>query len=162
MPRDMNQPTAAAAHAASAATAAGTPVPLEGLAIEIAARVLAGRNRFEIRLDPPELGRIEVRLDIDRSGQITSRLLVERAETLDVLRRDAHELERALNQAGLKTGDNGLQFALRDQGFANRNAGDRPDAARLVVTEQELPSADGMEAGYGRMLRAGGGVDIRV
>ena len=74
------------------------PVPLEGLAVEIAARAQAGRNRFEIRLDPPELGRIDVRLDIDRSGQVTSRLVVERAETLDVLRRDAHQLERALQE----------------------------------------------------------------
>ena len=90
-------------------------VPIAGLALEIAARVQSGRSRFEIRLDPPELGRIDVRLDVDRSGQVTSRLVVDKAETLDLLRRDAPELERALQQAGLKTGDNGLQFALRDQ-----------------------------------------------
>ena len=38
-------------------------VPIAGLAIEIAGKALAGKNRFEIRLDPPELGRIDVRLD---------------------------------------------------------------------------------------------------
>jgi flagellar hook-length control protein FliK len=64
-------------------------IPLAGLAIEIAGKALAGKNRFEIRLDPPELGRINVRLDVDRDGNVTSRLTVERAETYDLLRHDA-------------------------------------------------------------------------
>ena len=152
-------PTAAAATTASAATAPA--VPVEGLAVEIAARAQAGRNRFEIRLDPPELGRIDVRLDVDRSGHVTSRLIVERAETLDLLRRDAPELERALQQAGLKTSDNGLQFTLRDQAFAGRDDERAPDAARLIVPADGDALESG-QRGYGRMLRLGGGIDIRV
>ncbi len=152
-------PTAAAATAATVTTA---PVSVEGLAIEIAARAKAGGNRFEIRLDPPELGRIDVRLDVDRSGHVTSRLTVERAETLDILRRDAPELERALQQAGLKTSDNGLQFTLRDQAFAGRDdERAAPDAARLIVPD-ELDAVDTGQRGYGRLLRLGGGIDIRV
>ena len=60
-----------------------------------------------------------MRLDVDRGGNVTSRLTVERAETLDLLRRDAPQLERALQHAGLNT-EGGLQFSLRDQNFANR------------------------------------------
>ena len=90
---------------------------MAGLAVEIVTRAREGKNRFEIRLDPPELGRIDVRLDIDRQGNVTSRLLVERADTLDLLRRDFSNLERALNDAGLKTDSGSLQFAMRDQGF---------------------------------------------
>jgi len=138
-------------------------VSLAGLAIEIAARAKTDGNRFEIRLDPPELGRIDVRLDIDRSGQITSRLVVDRVETLDALRRDAGDLERALQQAGLKTSDNGLQFALRDQSFAGRDQSlPTPGAARVIVPASELPATETAQTGYGRVLRSGGGVDIRV
>ena len=113
-------PTQSTAAANAAAAAAPTPapaatVPVAGLAVEIAAQSNAGRNRFEIRLDPPELGRIDVRLEIDGDGQVKSRLIVERSETLDMLRRDAPQLERALQQAGLKTSDNALEFSLRDQ-----------------------------------------------
>ena len=77
--------------ARSTAGIAGLSVfsPAAGLAVEIAARAQTGQNRFEIRLDPPELGRIDVRLDIDSSGQVTSRLVVERADTLEHLRRDS-------------------------------------------------------------------------
>ncbi len=147
------------------ATAAGsTAVPVAGLAVEIAARAQAGGTRFEIRLDPPELGRIDVRLDVDQSGQVTTRLVVEKAETLDFLRRDAPELERALQQAGLKTGDNGLQFTLRDQGGQNQDSGEnwRSNVAKLVVPDPEMNAVETVPGGYGRSLRLGTGIDIRV
>lgn len=147
---------------AVAASSTGA-VPIAGLAVEIATRAQAGRNRFEIRLDPPELGRIDVRLDVDRSGQVTSRLVVEKAETLDLLRRDAAELERALQQAGLKTAENGMQFTLRDQSFAGRDDGPASgSSATLIVPDSEFGSADILAASYGRVLRPGGGIDIRV
>jgi len=147
------------AHAPAAAEA--TPVPIAGLAVEIAARAHAGRNRFEIRLDPPELGRIDVRLDIDSSGQVTSRLVVERAETLEVLRRDAGELQRAFQDAGLKTSDNGLQFALRDQNFAGRNDhAASPWHARVIVPDGSVGAIDTLPD-HGRVYRSGG-IDIRV
>ena len=116
-------------------------VPLAGVAIEIASKALAGKNHFEIRLDPPELGRIEVRLDVDRDGNVTSRMIADRSDTLDLLRRDASGLERALQDAGLKTADNGLQFSLRDQSTGQQQANGGSDTARLVV-EDENACAD--------------------
>jgi flagellar hook-length control protein FliK len=153
-------PTAAQSGAAASDP---TAVPLAGLAVEIAARAQAGSNRFEIRLDPPDLGRIDVRLDIDRDGHVTSRLMVEKAETLDLLRRDAPELERALQQAGLKTGDSGLQFALRDQSFGGQNQDDSSSpSAKLVVADPDMPPVETVPGVYGRALRLGAGIDIRV
>jgi flagellar hook-length control protein FliK len=162
------QPVVASHHAAAAdATAASRPaeqaVPVTGIAVEIAAQARAGKNRFEIRLDPPELGRIDVRLDIDRDGKVTSRLTVDRVETLDILRRDAHSIERALNDAGLKTSDSALQFSLRDQGFAQRDSSGDGDnkGARLVAADAEL-SATAAAPIYNRLPGLGGGLDIRV
>jgi flagellar hook-length control protein FliK len=139
-------------------------VPLTGLAVEIAARAQTGKNRFEIRLDPPELGRINVRLDLDHDGTVTSHLVVDRAETLDLLRRDAPNLERAFQQAGLKTSDNGLQFSLRDQTFAGRDQSGQPAShmARLVVPDDQLASIETTQRSYGRLAGTGGGLDIRV
>ena len=136
-------------------------VPLSGVAIEIAGKALAGKNRFEIRLDPPELGRIDVRLDVDRDGNVTSRLTVDRPDTLDLLRRDAAGLERALQDAGLKTANNGLQFSLRDQSMNEQQAGTSPGAAVLVATDESLPSIDVIPQRY-RLAGQGGGLDIRV
>jgi flagellar hook-length control protein FliK len=130
--------------------------------LEIASKALSGKNRFEIRLDPPELGRIEVRLDVDRDGNVTSRMTVDRADTLDLLRRDASGLERALQDAGLKTADNSLQFSLRDQSMGQQQTSAGPDAAQMIVTDETSPSIDVIPQNYGRLAGTGGGLDIRV
>ena len=162
------QTTASAAPAPAAqltATAAtGAAVPLSGLAMEIAASANSGKTRFEIRLDPAELGRIDVRIDVDRHGQVTSHLTVERPETLQMLRQDANQLQRALDNAGLSTGNSGLQFSLRDQSSQGQNDGNQsnPNAHRVVVSEEDSVPAVVAGRSYGRMLGSSGGVDIRV
>jgi flagellar hook-length control protein FliK len=150
--------TAAAAPAAPADAA----VPLAGLAVAIAARSQAGTNRFDIRLDPPELGRIDVRLAVDSSGQVTSHVTVDRADTLQFLQSQQPQLEHALEQAGLRTADNGLQFTLRDQSFAgqNGNGGGQQNAAQLVIPDTE--SAPVATAQIYSRLSLGSGLDIRV
>ena len=138
-------------------------VPLAGVAIEIAGQAMAGKNRFEIRLDPPELGRIEVRLDVDRDGQVTTRLIADRSDTLDLLRRDASGLERALQDAGLKTADNSLQFSLRDQTMGREQSNTpTPGAAQIIVHDDALPVNDATQRNYSRLAGLRGGIDIRV
>jgi flagellar hook-length control protein FliK len=150
-------------------TAAPSPVtlpaaalPVAGIAVEIAGKALAGKNRFEIRLDPPELGRIHVRLDVDHDGQVTSHITADRSDTFDLLRRDAPALERALQDAGMKTANNGLQFSLRDHGFGRH---DQPapmhDAARVIVRDDAL-DADIVAPVYRAPLHGRSGLDIRV
>ena len=58
------------------------------------------------------------------------------ARTLD-------QLQRALDNAGLSTGNAGLQFSLRDQSSQGQNDGGQsnPNAHRLVVSEEDsVPS----------------------
>ena len=159
-----NSATAPAPGALSVTTAANGPVPLSGLALEIAASIKSGKSRFEIRLDPADLGRIDVRIDIDRNGQVTSHLTVEKPETLSILRQDAPQLQRALDDAGVKTGSGGLQFSLRDQSSSGQNNGgdSRPSAQRLIITDEESIPAAVAGRSYGRSHGGSGGVDIRV
>lgn len=152
-----------AANPRAATLMAQTPVPVSGIAVEIAVQARAGNNRFEIRLDPPELGRIDVRLDVDQDGNVKSRLVIERSDTYDLLRRDSSTLERTLQQAGLKTSDNGLEFTLRDQGSAQRDTREQNprNAERGIIPDADILPAEAT-SGYGRMLGLGGGVDIRI
>jgi flagellar hook-length control protein FliK len=162
----LNSPaTSAAPGGAFTVTAqASGPVPLSGLAMEIAASAKSGKSRFEIRLDPADLGRIDVRIDIDRNGQVTSHLTVEKPETLSMLRQDAPQLQRALDDAGLKTGNGGLQFSLRDQSSSGQNSGNdsSPNAQRLVISADDAIPAAVAGRTYGRSLGSSSGVDIRV
>ncbi|WP_291607820.1 flagellar hook-length control protein FliK [Bradyrhizobium sp.] len=156
--------TAASTSTLGVATPGTSAVPLSGLPIEIAASVRSGKTRFDVRLDPADLGRIDVRISVDRNGQIISHLTVEKPETLAMLQQDAPQLQRALDDAGLKTGSNGLQFSLRDQSSSGQNNGNdnSGNARRLIITEDEAVPAAVAGRNYGRMLGSSGGIDIRV
>jgi flagellar hook-length control protein FliK len=157
-------PLAAASLATTTAVAqpatSATPVPIAAIAVEIATQAQAGKSRFEIRLDPPDLGRIDVRLDVDRDGNVSSRLVVERQDTYDLLRRDSSQLERALQQAGLKTADNALQFSLRGHAFG-RDPDQPPASSRLMIADDTAVAPEALQPVYGRVLGRGG-LDIRV
>jgi hypothetical protein len=153
--------TPAAAVSQAPAHPASPAVPMAGLAVEIATQAHDGKRQFEIRLDPPELGRIDVRLEVDRDGHAKSRLIADRTATLDLLRREAPQLERALAQAGLKMSDNALEFALRQHAFAREEAPPQ-HAARVIVPADDPAPIEAMRQGYGRLLGLGGGLDIRV
>ncbi len=149
--------------ATAALTAPAAAVTIAGLPVAIAARAQAGANQFDIRLDPPELGRIDVRLDIDSSGQVTSHVTVDRPETLTLLQSQQPQLERALEQAGLRTADNGLQFSLRDQSFAGGNSGGNTPSSppqQLVIPDPDLSPVETTQI-YSRW-GLGGGIDITV
>ncbi len=119
--------TAKAATPAEAMARADAPVPLQAVAVEIGMRAMRGSKEFSIRLDPEDLGRIDVRLEISEAGQVQAKVVVERVETLQLLQRDAKTLERAFDQAGLKTSADGLQFSLRDPGQQNSGQQGRDD-----------------------------------
>jgi flagellar hook-length control protein FliK len=160
-----NNPVTAPAGTPTVAVATGAPVPVSGLAIALAASVQSGKTRFEMRLDPADLGRIDVRIDVNRSGQVTSHLIVEKPETLSMLQHDAPQLQQALNDAGLKTGGGGLQFSLRDQSSSGQNNGNQQMPAntqRLIVSDENTMPAAVAGQSYGRMLNLSSGVDIRV
>jgi len=155
--------TAATAPAATSAAASTAAVPIAGLAVAIAARAQGGSNQFDIRLDPPELGRIDVHLDVNRDGQATTHMTADRADTLQLLQSQQSQLERALEQAGLKTAGNGLQFTLRDQSLAGQQNGSNPQsngAAQIVVPDPDLTPVAATQV-YTR-AGLGSGVDIRV
>ncbi|HVX57732.1 MAG TPA: flagellar hook-length control protein FliK [Candidatus Saccharimonadales bacterium] len=98
-----------------------------GLAVQIAAKSDEGVKHFDIRLDPPELGRVDVKLSIDDAGQAQAHLAVEKPQTLDMLQNDRSNLERALKDSGVNLSQNGLNFSLKGQ---EKQGGDNPQSFR--------------------------------
>jgi flagellar hook-length control protein FliK len=114
---------AAAPRTVQAAYQQPTLINLPQVAFEIVRQVQAGNSRFQIRLDPAELGRIDVQLDVDRSGNVSARMVVDRPETLDLMQRDQRALQQALQQAGLDSSRTNLEFSLRQNPFAGDGSG---------------------------------------
>jgi flagellar hook-length control protein FliK len=117
------------------------------LAQQVGQRAGAGETRFEIRMDPPELGRIEVRLHIDRDNRAHAVLLAERADTLSDLSRASRALERALEDAGLKLAQGGLEFGLKRDAPHQGMAEGRQPVERLVAADGDGDGAGGAMSG---------------
>ncbi len=138
------------------------PVPnLPALAVTIAAKSQSGARQFDIRLDPPELGRVDVRLSIDASGKTSAHLSADQLQTLHLLQKDASVLTRALRDAGLNVAQDGLNFSLRQQthdgGAGNHNRG----ASRAFSATATI-SLDATIAGTAIRGPLDGRLDIRV
>nr|WP_248305989.1 MULTISPECIES: flagellar hook-length control protein FliK [unclassified Devosia] len=99
-----------------------------------------GISRFQIRLDPAELGRIDVRLDVDQNGQLNAKLIVERPETLDMMQRDQRALERALQQAGIDAHRATLEFSLKQNDQQANRDGSPFDRAEALLESDDTTS----------------------
>jgi chemotaxis protein MotD len=134
------------------------------LAVQIAAKFGDGNKQFDIRIDPPELGRVEVKLTIDDQGRAQAHLAVEKTQTLDMLQNDRSNLERALKDSGVDLSQNGLNFSLKGQ---ERQQGDNTPSFRgrsrnLAVTAA-IESASAAAAASANSFATGDArLDIRV
>jgi len=164
---------------AGQASRSGGPQPhIDAQAVARMAQVIAGRARegaraFEIRMDPPELGKVDVRLEIGADKKVQALMLAEKPETLADLERAARALERALNEAGLEMKRGGLSFGLREDGAGSRGRGDEGDASHSgdAVTKNSsapdepaiMASADPSEREiFGFAARAAARVSVSV
>jgi len=157
--------SANAASASAGATATTARPDVNALAIRIAQKSQDGTQRFEIALDPPELGRVDVRLEFGRDGRVATHLTVDSTDTLDALMRDSRGLERALQAQGLKLDDGGVQYHLRDQSsFTQHEHGqDTQDHSPPAGTEADgtTQTSDPEEPAPTRRLTLGG-LDVRI
>ena len=69
-------------------------------------------QRFEVRLDPAELGRVDVRIEIGADKKVHAVLAAHDSAALTDLMRGQRALERALADAGIDLKDGGLKFEL--------------------------------------------------
>jgi flagellar hook-length control protein FliK len=111
----------AAVAAATGNASAGAAAPSEQVAVEIHKGIAAGKDSITIKLNPAELGKIDVKMELSDDGTLRATIAVEKAETLDLLQKDARGLERALQNAGLQADSGSLNFSLRGEGGGNSN-----------------------------------------
>jgi flagellar hook-length control protein FliK len=140
---------------------------VDALALRIAAKSADGESQFQIRLDPPSLGRIEIHLNMDSQGNAQAQLSADRPQTLDALQRDSGALERALKDAGLDL-PGGLSFSLKSDGKSAAWRDSQNSARNRAMQIDALDAANSAAAilGLTSTGQAWGaasiGLDIRV
>ena len=131
------------------------------MGVEIARRVSAGRDEVTIRLNPVEMGRIEVRMSFDDSGSLRAVVAAESPVALDMLRRDAADLTRALTDAGIRSDGQSFRFDSRSggdgQSWQRQQSGSEQRSGDGRFASPDAPEGD--EPQY-RPLRSSGQIDL--
>ena len=148
--------------------AAERPLPpaqqiIDQIKVSITRAAKAGLDKVTIQLKPHELGRVDVQLEMSEDHKVRVTVTADNKDTLALLQNDQRTLERALNDAGLRTDSNNLHFSLRSdsdaQNAANegRNGGKNAAAADNGATDDADDIA--MTYDYAEAARVRGGID---
>ena len=106
--------------------------------------VREGVDQITVQLMPEDLGRIEVKLELGQDAVTRVSFLVDKQHTFDLIQRDAAQLERMLQDAGVRADAGSMQFNLRQESqskepFANmddeEDEGDTRSVSSLGKTE---------------------------
>ncbi len=144
--------------------ATSLPFTTEQVAVQIHKAANAGQDRVNIRLYPADLGRVDVKLEWADDGALRAVISAERSETLDLLQRDSRALDRALQEAGLKTDSGSLSFDLRgnaEHRDATAEAGDREPTRRGPENPDDDTTAAEMDV-HSRLRAHDGVLDLSV
>jgi flagellar hook-length control protein FliK len=142
-------------------------VTVDQVAMHLTKAADDGIDHLTIHLKPAELGSIEVKLEMGDDGISKATITADRQDTLNLMQRDSHRLEQALDNAGLKTDPGSLSFNLRGDGgrnnpsFAQGNGSPYAPFTRSTTDDAAMPVNPAL-LGYINSRAALGGVDIRV
>ena len=112
--------TMQAAHSSTTSSQqAGQTHPATNMvAAQITKSVSNGNVRsMTLHLNPAELGRVEVRMEFGADNTVKAHMIVEKPETLLMLQRDAAALERALQDLGMETGSDSLNYEMAQENY---------------------------------------------
>ena len=139
---------------------------VDQVTVQITKAFHAGTDKINIQLKPAALGRIDVQLEVASDGRVSAIVTADNKDTLEMLQRDAKDLAKALQDAGLHADAGNMNFNLREQ---NREAPEKgPDGPAVVedgefateIADEDLNAV--MAAGYRGGVDADGHVDIRA
>lgn len=99
----------------SSARSAAPSAMTQMVNIQLQRNISAKIDTMTLQLDPADLGKLDIKLKFEKDGAIRAHLVAERPETLAMLQRDSHHLEKVLQQSGLNIDEKSLSFDLRHQ-----------------------------------------------
>ncbi len=75
-----------------------------------------GKNSIELHLEPAHLGKVSIKFDFGAEGKPAIMVLADKSDTLDMLKKDSSEIQKILNDNGIKADSGSLSFNLNSGG----------------------------------------------
>jgi len=138
---------------------------VEQVSVKITKAIQAGIDKINIQLRPANMGRVEVKMELTSDNRLMAVITADSKDTMELLKNDSRDLQRALQEAGLQTDAGDLSFNLRGQegqeGEGNGNhANVQPEDEEFAdidtpIVEDAVIASDGSIISNGR-------VDVRA
>ncbi|MBL4614562.1 MAG: flagellar hook-length control protein FliK [Magnetovibrio sp.] len=119
----------------------------EQVNVQISKAIANGMDKISIQLKPAHLGRIDIQMEIASDGRVTAVVTADNKDTLDLLKQDSRELERAMREAGLQMNSGDLSFNLRENANQGQD-GTKTAGSNRLSNEPTLDEL--LEANAGR------------
>ncbi|MCR4376895.1 MAG: flagellar hook-length control protein FliK [Rhodospirillales bacterium] len=110
--------------------------------VQISKAIADGMDKINIQLRPAHLGRVEVQLEMTTDGRVTAMVTADNKDTLDLLKQDSRELQRAMREAGLQMDSGDLSFNLRENGNQTQGGSETDKRGQASGSLTKEPSLD--------------------
>ena len=134
---------------------------IEQIKVNITKSAIKGVDTIDIQLKPEDLGKVQVKMHIAKDGKIQAEIIASRAETADLLQKDASSLSKAFNDAGYDTDAKSFTFSFQDEHQTNSQEKDDAGLLKFIgdTLEQE---AEGLAGNDNLVYDPALGLNIRV
>lgn len=134
---------------------------VEQIKVNITKSAVKGVDTIDIQLKPEDLGKVQVKMHIAKDGKVQVEIMASRAETAELLQKDASSLSKAFNEAGYDTDAKSFTFSFQNENQAKGQEKDDSGLLKFIgdTLEQEAENIAGNDnLGYDPVL----GLNIRV
>jgi|GEM_PF-3846315 len=135
---------------------------LEQVRIGLARAVEGAPSKLSLELMPKNLGKVTIEVEAAKDGQLKASIQADNPAALEVLRKDAPQLERSLQEAGYKLDHQSLSFSLRDQSQGGKGEGNGQGRGNNATPEKTLSPVVEDEAPVRRSRASMGRVDVTI
>jgi len=114
--------------------------PTQDFAKLLARRLDSGATQFELRLDPPSLGRVDAQLKLADDGENILALKFEHRATLELFARDETALRAALDSSGFAFNEHNVVFEIAEEAKSSLSSA---HSALTIETAYAAPWSSG-------------------
>lgn len=138
------------------------PPTLMQVSMNLQKAVQSGADTVTVQLKPDDLGSINVRLSFEKDGRVKANITADNVKTLDMLQRNSGDLQKNLQNAGIKADSDSLSFSLQDDGQSGQQQQQaRPQKTATVLFNMDDQSPD-LTPVPETAVAANGRLDVRI
>lgn len=135
----------------------------EQVKVNITKSAVKGVDKIDISLRPEELGHIEIKMHLAKNGKLQAEIVASRPETMEILQKEAQNLQKSFEDAGFQTDENSLSFSCREDNAQSGRQEQNYEMRRFIGEALDNDFSNDNLSGYAESGWDGqSGLNIRV